>query len=238
MTFSVHNKAIFDKHADEYRSAEYSRTDEIVLVDRYFTERPARVLVGGAGGGRTLPMFLERGFEVTAVDIAPAMVAAIRERFGSRVQALQQDIQRTDFDNAEFDYVFLPFHTVCYVDDIDVTIRELSRITKPEGIVIANALNHFFLKSIADGSFLQGKDRLIRMHRDRDADSVLTHCLSICDAGRFRRFFQSVRVYGRTGLQEGPPANWKAALQKAFPAVDKSLYFVCARPRDTLSPTV
>jgi len=228
MTFSAHNKAVFDKHADEYQAADYQRTDELILVDTYFTRRPARLLVAGVGGGRTLPMLLERGFEITAVDIAPQMVSATQEKYGKRVRVQEMDIQRTSFPDDSFDYVFLPFHTVCYVDSVEETMRELRRVAKPGGVVIVNALNHYFLKSILDGSFLKGKDRLVRMHRSGE-DAALTHHLSTRDAQRIKKIFASVAVFGRSALQAGPARNWKEAFLRRVPFFDKSLYFVAEK---------
>lgn len=226
MSFSAHNKEVFDRHVDEYRAADYRRADEIRLVDKYFTKRPARLLVAGVGGGRTLPMLLERGFDITAVDISTQMVGATREKYGNDVSVREMDIQRTTFQDAEFDYVFLPFHTICYVDDVEATMRELRRIVKPGGIVIVNAINHYFLKSIFDGSFWRGKDRLVRMHRTEE-DAVLTHHLSTLDAIRFRNLFASVVLFGRSALQSGRASNWKEAFLRCVPFFDKSLYFIC-----------
>lgn len=229
MSFSAHNKEVFDKHVDEYRTADYRRADEVVLVDRYFLKRPAKLLVAGVGGGRTLPMLLERGFEITAVDIAPQMVMATQEKYGDRVRVLEMDIQRTTFEDASFDYVFLPFHTICYVDDVEATMRELARIVAPGGYVIVNALNHLFVKNFLDGSVLKGRDRRVPMHRDEGSDAPLTHYLDWRESRRFKKIFPEVACYGRSGLQQGPAANRKERLLRQLPFLDKSLYFVCRK---------
>lgn len=47
-------------------------------VERFFPAPPARVLVGGAGGGREAFALLEKGYTVVAFDPAEALVKAMR----------------------------------------------------------------------------------------------------------------------------------------------------------------
>ena len=49
-------------------------------VRRFFPSPPARVLIGGAGGGREAFSFLEKGYNVVAFDPAEALVQAMRSR--------------------------------------------------------------------------------------------------------------------------------------------------------------
>jgi tellurite methyltransferase len=64
---------------------------DIYLLDQLFKgtfdDRP-RVLDAGCGGGRNLPYFLQRGFEVFAVDSEPAAVTAVRQLFARLAPAL------------------------------------------------------------------------------------------------------------------------------------------------------
>src|SRR5215469_2780637 len=103
---------------------EYWRPDEEEAV-KYL--QPGKLLIGGVGAGRTVGHLLKKGFDVTAVDISPEMVKACKERW-PQVDVQAMDLQKTTFPTNAFDDVFLPFHTIAYVDDLDATLREMKRI--------------------------------------------------------------------------------------------------------------
>jgi hypothetical protein len=53
-------------------------------IARYFPRPPARVLVGGAGGGREVLALAEKGYEVTAFEPSPPLAAAMSCHFAER----------------------------------------------------------------------------------------------------------------------------------------------------------
>jgi hypothetical protein len=83
-----------DAFLDTYNALAYSRTAAYVpgetefrrglfewereAIDRYFPAPPAKVLVGGAGGGREPFALVDRGYEVVAFDPAAHLVTAMR----------------------------------------------------------------------------------------------------------------------------------------------------------------
>lgn len=85
--------AASDELLDAYNALAYSRTAAYVpgerefrrglfdwerqAIERYFPPAPARVLVGGAGGGREPFALLERGYVVVAFDPADRLVTAM-----------------------------------------------------------------------------------------------------------------------------------------------------------------
>jgi hypothetical protein len=52
---------------------------EARAIDERFPPPPARVLIGGAGGGREAFALIERGYTVVAFDAAPALAASMRK---------------------------------------------------------------------------------------------------------------------------------------------------------------
>jgi len=61
------------------------------IVRRVFPEPPARVLIGGAGGGRETFVLAARGYDVTAFEPSPGLVHAMKahaEKNGAGVEVL------------------------------------------------------------------------------------------------------------------------------------------------------
>ena len=95
-----------DRFLEKYNDLTFSATDsyrpdsksfrrglfdwEAEVVKRYFPSAPARILVGGAGGGREAFALLEKGFDVVAFDPAEPLVrgmAAAPEAQGGKLRA-------------------------------------------------------------------------------------------------------------------------------------------------------
>jgi hypothetical protein len=54
-------------------------------IATYFPRPPARVLIGGAGGGREVMALVEKGYEVTAFEPSPPLAAAMSSRFAEQL---------------------------------------------------------------------------------------------------------------------------------------------------------
>jgi SAM-dependent methyltransferase len=212
------NKDVFDKHAAQYGNATYWRGDEQAIVT-YF--KPGTMLVGGVGGGRTIPHLQRSGkWTVTAIDIAPAMVEECRKK---GIDAHVMDIQHTTFPDNTFDTIFLPFHTIAYVDSVPETLKELRRILKPDGVLVMSLPNRFFIKNFLTGEL--GKEGFMTIDRQHP-DHLHAHFF-----GYFDRiaFFKHVRRFGRMALYQNRDGfNWKDSVLAALPFFDKSMYFVCS----------
>ncbi|WP_434656299.1 class I SAM-dependent methyltransferase [Chromobacterium violaceum] len=105
-----------------------------------------RVLLVGAGTGLDLD-FLVRCRRVAAIDIAPAMLARLRERAGTlgmEVDARVMDGQRLDFPDGSFDAVALHL-VLAVIPDPRACLLEVERVLKPGGRVVV------FDKFLADG---------------------------------------------------------------------------------------
>jgi ubiquinone/menaquinone biosynthesis C-methylase UbiE len=95
-----------------------------------------RVLVVAAGTGLDLPL-LPEGAEITAIDIAPAMLERLERRaksLGRRVTGRVMDAARLEFPDAHFDCVLLHL-AIAVVPEPVATMREVARVLKPGGRV-------------------------------------------------------------------------------------------------------
>ena len=227
-TYTEINRAVFERNVDVYKEAEYWREDEESLVNRYFTKKGMTVLVGGVGRGRTVGPLLDKGFPVFGVDISAGMIDAARGRFGDRATFAVMDIQKTSFESDRFEYILLPFHTICYTDDPWKTLQEMKRILKPGGVLIVSAANHLFLKDIVRGEVFKGKRRAMHVITGKGRELSQRH-FTIFEVRHFRRLFPQVSVFGRLSLQSHPAYSFAERVMRAMPLFDKSLYFVCGK---------
>ena len=223
MTYLSHNRDTFSSGAAIFEK-EYWRADE-ETASSFF--RRGKLLIGGVGAGRTIPPLIEKGFDITAVDISPIMVERTRAKF-PKIDVRVTDIQRTNFPNDFFDSIFLPFHTICYVDDIDAAVREMHRILKPGGILVFTMVNRFYIKTILSKAVFQPK-RAQKRIMPSSPDMLWTIQATPWDVERFRRIFKNVRMEGRVRLQHLKNPNWKDRILAAFPFLDKSVYFFCEK---------
>ncbi len=93
-------------------TAEYAYGPWLAAIERTarrFGLRGRRVLDVGCGTGKSFLPLLERGFEVTACDISPEMVALAREKAGPRADVYVADMRRLP--------VFGDFDLITCIDD-------------------------------------------------------------------------------------------------------------------------
>ena len=86
------------------------------------------------GTGKNLPYYPEDA-EVTAIDLSDRMLEQARQRaesLGLDVDLRQMDAQALTFENDTFDAAVATF-VFCSVPDPVQGLRELSRVTKPDG---------------------------------------------------------------------------------------------------------
>lgn len=186
-----------------------------------------KLLIGGVGAGRTIGPLLEKKFSITAVDISPEMVNKCKERW-PQVDVSIMDLQKTSFADETFDSIFLPFHTIAYVDDLDATLFEMKRILKPHGTLVFSVPNYWYIQSILHGNIFKGKRHLTTITRNAE-DTLSTIFMSMSDARHLRKIFPFAQARGRVSLQHLKEPNWKDRILQAMPFVDKSLYFFCRK---------
>lgn len=97
-----------------------------------------RMLEVGVGTGRIARPLLERGARVTGVDIAPRMMAKLREQLGAehvRPDLLLADATALPFASETFPVVFVT-HVLHLVSSYDAALDEVRRVLAPRGAFI------------------------------------------------------------------------------------------------------
>jgi len=105
------------------------RTFELEQVIRLFPPG-ARILEIGAGAGWQAKILSERGFDVTAIDIAQPRYRAIQEW-----PVVEYDGVRIPLDDASVDVVFSS-NVLEHVPHIEEFMDEMTRVLKPNGLMV------------------------------------------------------------------------------------------------------
>ena len=119
--------------------------------------RPCRILVPGCGNGHEVLLLAAAGFEVTALDYAPAAVEHVKGRLlkaGLQARVIEADVREWIPDTA-FDAVY---EQTClcalHPDDWTVYAAQLHRWLAPDGQLFALFMQA--LKPGAAGGLIQG----------------------------------------------------------------------------------
>ncbi|MDX6635999.1 MAG: hypothetical protein QOF06_2202 [Solirubrobacterales bacterium] len=114
-----------------------------------------RLLDVACGTGKSFIPMLERGWQVTACDISPAMVAIAREKVGDRVQLSVADMRELPVFG-EFDVVFCLDDAVNYLlgtEELEQALTGMRRNLAPGGLLMFDvntleAYRNFFAEEV------------------------------------------------------------------------------------------
>ena len=165
----------------DYSSREYVRT---WLAERV---RGKRVLDYCCGNGAWAIWLAESGAEVVGIDISPVSVdnaraEAARRGVGEKATFSVMDAEATKFEDNFFDFAVV--NGVLHHLDLQKSYRELARILKPDGQVIATeALKHNPLFHLY---------RKLTPHLRSEWE--VAHILGKHDIGAAKTFYQDVKV--------------------------------------------
>ncbi|MFY9607871.1 MAG: class I SAM-dependent methyltransferase [Blastocatellia bacterium] len=132
---------------DRFNSASdsYSEIMERPAVERLVGNvAGARVLDLGCGAGPYSIWFAEDGAQVSGLDLSETMLGLAAQKAAER--GLRIDFRIADireplpFTDAEFDLVFTAT-ALHYVEDLAGLFREIARVTKPSGHLVASVLH-------------------------------------------------------------------------------------------------
>jgi SAM-dependent methyltransferase len=190
---------------------------------------PQRVLEVGCGWGELAEWIArDTGAEVVAVDLSSRMVELARER---GVDARVADVQQLPFADGEFDLVVAAW-MLYHVPDLDRGLRELARVLRPGGglVAVTNSRFHLielrelvgsgpstlsFARETGDGLLAPYFDRI----RREDVDGTLTF------ADR-----AAVEAYVRASIAMSPfVENLPAAIDEPFVARRANSIFVAEK---------
>ncbi|MBX3229387.1 MAG: methyltransferase domain-containing protein [Labilithrix sp.] len=136
----------YEKHRRPNRAAGYhALVDdlEIELTARYGTGKD--VLECGCGTGLLLERIAEHAHKAVGIDLSPGMLELARSR---GLDVHEGSVTALPFDDATFD-VTCSFKVLAHVPDIGKALREMARVTKPGGVILAELYNPWSFRGLA-----------------------------------------------------------------------------------------
>lgn len=229
VNFQKFNTETFSKIAKNF-DVSYWRNDEENVINQYFPDKKAKLLVLGCGAGRTLPYLYKKGYEITAIDISSSMVSHAKKRCrGMKINIFVGDATDLQFNDNMFDYVFFPFHGIDYVNYRYKSINEIKRVMKRSGVLIFSSHNLLFPRFIP---FLFANERFgFRIKVRENENHLWTYHTTIFEYFKLLKIFSKVIIKPRIVLQQLNFLNsfWKDKILRIFPILDKSIYFICIK---------
>jgi ubiquinone/menaquinone biosynthesis C-methylase UbiE len=134
------------------------RREQVALtwVDQLSLSHPAgvRVLEIGCGAGATAVELARRGHQVAALDRSPTMLErtrnhAVTSGVGELVTPILGDAHRLLLPTETFDLV-LALGVLSWLEEPNAAIKEMARVTRPDGHVLVSSLNSLDLARLLD----------------------------------------------------------------------------------------
>lgn len=132
--------AKYDAFAEDHPHLTRIREKVYAHISRHIPPG-SRILELNAGTGIDAVALARRGFQIHATDVAPGMLARIREKveqFGLGERISVQECSFTDLDRIEstpFDAVFSNLGGLNCIPDLSPVIEQLPQVLRPGGIV-------------------------------------------------------------------------------------------------------
>ena len=148
MGLAMENRDYYDTFSESYENKRhfgYHRfldDAEFALLKPIIRDRD--VLEVGCGTGLILYRIADLARRAAGVDLSPGMLTKARER-GLEVQ--EADASELPFEDATFDVV-CSFKVLAHVEAIAKTLREMARVTRPGGKIVAEFYNRHSLRTL------------------------------------------------------------------------------------------
>jgi 2-polyprenyl-3-methyl-5-hydroxy-6-metoxy-1,4-benzoquinol methylase len=189
------------ERAIEQRLTRYRGTSLAVLLDELVGLAGKRLLDVGSGWGELLLACIEHGADAVALEPDEAEVhisELLLQSYGLDHRVTVGAGERLPFTDGSFDVVTCQ-QVLEHVADIDATVSEMVRVTRPGGSIFVSTPNYLFpyeghyrMKWFPMTPKTVG--RFVLIHRGRDPTFLIEHV-------NYTHYFQLQRVWRRHGLE-------------------------------------
>jgi len=111
-------------------------------------EKGDRILDVGCGNGKTSLALMERGYDVTGIDISETAVKLCNDLYGNKMRAVCASAVSIPLDNGDMDGVVM-IHVLEHLDDneSETAVNELCRILRPGSKVFVRVFHKDDMRS-------------------------------------------------------------------------------------------
>lgn len=146
------NRAYYDAFSEGYEQHRGDNDpggyhDMLDMLESDFVRRfgaGGYVLEVGCGTGLVLQRIQRFARRTKGIDLSPGMLARARER---GLDVVEGSATALPFDNDTFD-VTCSFKVLAHIPDIELALREMLRVTKPGGTVVAEFYNPYSVRGV------------------------------------------------------------------------------------------
>lgn len=127
----------YDKNAQNYRASS-EKVAPLHLIEKFLSFLPKNptVLDAGCGSGRDSRLFIERGVQVTGIDISSGLLSEA-QKHSPTISFIQGDLRHMPMRDASFDGIWSHASMVHLetIDDVKNVLSEFMRVLKPNGVL-------------------------------------------------------------------------------------------------------
>jgi SAM-dependent methyltransferase len=214
------------------------------ILDRIGDVSGRRVLELGCGAGDLSLALLERGAQLTALDISPGMVELARARVAlhrpqAQARFMVAPVEETGLPQRAFDLVVGKW--VLHHVDFERGVREVARVLRPDGVGV------FAETSALNPALIWARRRLVGRHRVVRCGTDDERPLGEAEFDVMRRHFASVEVgypvFWLVQMGDRHLLKWRyprltracrridAALSRAVPPIHRYGYWIVVEAR-------
>ena len=189
------------------------------LLSKYLLGGPMKILDAGGGTGKWAVYFAQMGHRVTLMDISEPMLkvaeAVVRAaNLQDSVSIEQGTITGLRYETGRFDFVFCDRNPISHCGKMEAShsaVKELCRVLKPGGVIIASVLNKYrkMAQLVSELDLEKAKSFLAEGDLMR-GEGTHTHYYTIEELGACLKEagFQEPRLFGTTVFAEWIPTAW------------------------------
>ncbi|MFZ7947212.1 MULTISPECIES: class I SAM-dependent methyltransferase [Bacillaceae] len=119
-------------------------------------EKGSKILFVGVGTGADIPFFLNKGYDITAIDYSDDMLKVAKQKYpGSTVHFFEMDAQKMNFSEESFDFIVASL-ILSVVPDPVKTLDEIVRVLKKNGSFL------IFDKFVTQNKKMTKKQKILR----------------------------------------------------------------------------